>query len=75
LPKPASGSCSSNSYQSSFFPRRPFGDVIKKKVRDVVSQRTTDEEIPSKGSKHAWDPCAHRSSRSNPSLREDITHE
>ena len=75
LPNPASGSCSSNSYQSSLLLLNVlFDDVIKKKVRHIVSQRTTDEEFHRKIVNTLGVLAIIGLLCSNPSLREDITH-
>ena len=75
LPNPASGSCSSNSYQSSLlFLDGLFDNVIKKKVRDIVSQRTTDEKFHRKVVNALGILAIIGLLCPNPSLREDIAH-
>src|SRR5262249_35994357 len=50
------------------------GDVIKKKVRDIVSQRTTDEKFHRKVVNALWVRAFIGLLGLNPSLRKDITH-
>src|SRR5213076_851362 len=51
-----------------------FSDVVKEKIRDIVSQRATDEELHRKIVNALWILALIRLLSSNPSLRKNITH-
>jgi hypothetical protein len=51
-----------------------FGDVVKQKVRDIVSQRTTDEKFHREIVNTLRVLAFIGVLRMNPSLRKDITH-
>src|ERR1043166_6703814 len=75
LPKPASGSCFQKPEQiNPLFFEDPFCGVIKKKVRYIVRQRTTDQEFHGKVVNALGILTFVGCLGLNPSLRKDVTH-